>query len=43
MVIEMGAARDFGLPKITFASEGLSYEINAPLSAVTGEGHHEYA
>ncbi len=35
MVIERAAAQDFGLPKITFESEGLSYEIDAPLSAVT--------
>jgi two-component sensor histidine kinase len=35
MVIEKAAAQDFGLPKIKFASEGLSYEIDAPLSAVT--------
>jgi PAS domain S-box-containing protein len=34
MVIERAAAQGFGLPKISFASEGLSYEIDAPLSAV---------
>jgi PAS domain S-box-containing protein len=34
MVIEKAAAQDFGQPKITFASEGLTYEIDAPLSAV---------
>jgi hypothetical protein len=38
MVIEKAAAQDFGLPKISFASEGLSYEIDAPLSAVTAAG-----
>jgi two-component sensor histidine kinase len=35
MVIEKVAAQDFGLPKITFESEGLCYEIDAALSAVT--------
>src|SRR5665213_739961 len=34
MVIEKAAAQDFGLPKITFESGGLCYEINAALSAV---------
>jgi len=34
MVIEKAAAQDFGLPKITFASEGLCYEIDAPLAVV---------
>jgi hypothetical protein len=38
MVIEKVAAQDFGLPKIRFASEGLSYEIDAPLSAVVAAG-----
>jgi PAS domain S-box-containing protein len=35
MVIEKVAAQDFGLPKITFESGGLCYEIDAALSAVT--------
>ena len=34
MVIEKAAAQDFGLPKIRFASDGLCYEIDAPLSVV---------
>jgi PAS domain S-box-containing protein len=34
MVIEKAAAQDFGSPKIRFESEGLSYEIDALLSAV---------
>jgi len=38
MVIERAAAQDFGLPKISFASEGLNYEIDAPLSAVAAAG-----
>jgi two-component sensor histidine kinase len=48
MVIAKAAAQDFGLPKISFASDGLSYEIDAPLSVViTGwqllEGKHRNA
>jgi PAS domain S-box-containing protein len=38
MVIEKAAAQDFGPPKIRFASEGLSYEIDALLSAVAAAG-----
>jgi two-component sensor histidine kinase len=35
MVLEKAAAQDFGaLPKIRFASEGVSYEIDAPLSVM---------
>src|SRR5665213_3094597 len=34
MVIEKAAAQDFGLPKITFESAGVCYEIDAALSAV---------
>jgi PAS domain S-box-containing protein len=34
MVIEKAAAQDFGLPKIRFASDGLCYEIDAPLAVV---------
>lgn len=34
MVIEKAAAQDFGLPKISFASDGLCYEIDALLSVV---------
>jgi len=34
MVIERAAAQDFGPPKIRFASDGLCYEIDAPLPAV---------
>jgi two-component sensor histidine kinase len=34
MVIEKAAAQDFGLPKISFASDGLCYEIDTPLSVV---------
>jgi PAS domain S-box-containing protein len=34
MVIERAAAQEFGLPKIRFASDGLCYEIDAPLSVV---------
>ena len=36
IVLEKAAAQEFGAPpKIRFAPEGLSYEIDAPLSAVT--------
>jgi hypothetical protein len=42
MVIEKAAAQDFGLPKIRFASEGLSYEIDAALSAVTVAGGGQF-
>jgi two-component sensor histidine kinase len=38
MVIEKAAAQEFGLPKIRFASEGLSYEIDALLSVVAVGG-----
>ena len=34
MVIQKAAAQDFGSPKITFESAGLSYEIDVLLSAV---------
>src|SRR5665213_1828374 len=34
IVIEKAAAQDFGLPKITFESAGVCYEIDAALSAV---------
>ena len=34
MVIERAAAQDFGHPKIRFESDGLCYEIDAPLSVV---------
>ncbi len=38
MLLEKAAAQDFDAqPKITFAPEGLSYEIDAPLSVVTAK------
>jgi PAS domain S-box-containing protein len=40
MVIEKAAAQDFGPPKIRFASEGLRYDIDAPLSVVAAAGGH---
>jgi two-component sensor histidine kinase len=39
ILIERAAAQDFGAqPKISYAPEGLSYEIDAPLSAVAAAG-----
>lgn len=38
VLLEKVAAQDFGAqPKIRFAPEGLSYDIDAPLSVMTGE------
>ena len=34
MVIEKAAAQDFGIPNIRFATDGLCYELDAPLSVV---------
>ncbi len=38
ILLEKAAAQDFGaLPKISFAAEGLSYEIDGPLSVVAAD------
>jgi two-component sensor histidine kinase len=42
MVIEKAAAQNFGLPKISFASDGLCYEIDTTLSAVAVAGGGQF-